>query len=150
MQKEFNTEKFEKRLKNLQKYSLALIGFGLIILLFKDYDQIISDGAFITAFLDSAVFLLLGGFTYFNSKRQLTNSKGSYLNFGRNNLAFKDGRKEVLVDALEIASIEINRKNVNLKTKSGEHYTFNLENYVEVSEKKDIKANFEELKNKIV
>jgi hypothetical protein len=147
--KRYSTEKVESRIRTLKKYAIAIIGFGVLILVFKDYDQIRADGAFIGGFLDSAVFISLGVLTYFNSAKQEKRIKGSFIEFGTKGFSFKSNQIEKNLSLSDLTDIEIKLKSIELSAVDGSTYSINLDDYAQVKDKKEIKREFEAYQNQI-
>ncbi|MCZ4409492.1 hypothetical protein O3Q51_11775 [Cryomorphaceae bacterium 1068] len=145
----YSTEKVENRIKTLKKYAIAIIGFGILILAFKDYDQIRADGAFIGGFLDSAVFISLGVLTYLNSIKQEKRIKGSFIEFGNKDFSFKSNQIEKKLSLTDLSDIEIKLKSIELSASDGSEYSINLDDYAQVKDKKEIKNEFEVYRNQI-
>ncbi len=145
----YSTEKVENRIKTVKKYSIAIVAFGILILAFKDYDQIKADGAFIGAFLDSAVFISLGIWTYFNSKKQEKRINGSYIEFQPDKFSFRSNQVEKDFSLTDLTDIEIKLKSIEISAGDGSDYSINLDDYAQVKEKKEIKSQFELYRNEL-
>jgi hypothetical protein len=146
MKQNFSTEKLEKRLKFIRIISLGLILIGLILLAFNDYKNF-SNFASLGRFIDSFIFIILGLLSFIAIKKQIEVTPG-YIKILDDNLAFKSRQKEMTLNKSQIINIKIGLKEILITSVEGNIFKIYLDDYLDFSDKKEIKDRIEAFKNK--
>ncbi|NOZ46324.1 MAG: hypothetical protein GXO79_06035 [Chlorobi bacterium] len=149
MKNKFETEKFEKKLKNIRWISVLLIIVGVIKFTLEDYSNINSYRS-LGSLIDSLIFPILGIAIYISNTKKIKLIAGSYLLFENDGFAFKSRqieRKFNLKNDLE--RININLKTIELFNTENDSFVIHLDDYVEFKDKKEIKEKFKSFVNEL-
>jgi len=146
MKQNFSTEKLEKRLKFIRMSSLGLILIGIILLAFKDYKNF-NNFASLGRFIDSFIFIVLGLLSFISINKQIEITPG-YIKILDDNLSFKSRQKEMTLNKSQIINIKIGLKEILITSAEGNIFKIYLDDYLDFSDKKEIKDRIEAFKNK--
>ena len=146
MKQNFSTEKLEKRLKFIRMSSLGLILIGIILLAFKDYKNF-NNFASLGRLIDSFIFIVLGLLSFISINKQIEITPG-YIKILDDNLSFKSRQKEMTLNKSQIINIKIGLKEILITSAEGNIFKIYLDDYLDFSDKKEIKDRIEAFKNK--
>lgn len=150
MKKKFVTEKLEKKLKFIRSISILLIIVGIIKLFFEDYSEF-NSFASIGSLFDSLVFIILGIIIFLSISKRMTLVSGSYIWFEEDKMSFKSRKLEKKFESFsEINSVDIKLKTIEIYDSNENQLTFYMDDYVDYSDKKEIKLIFLEIQKEII
>ena len=146
MNKKFEIEKSEQRLKFAKIMSVGLVIVGVITLLAEDYSDF-KDFRSIGRFLDNSLFFILGLVVFVTSSRRLSKIAGSYVLFENEGFSFKSRQIEKKFERVsDIKTIEIKLKTIEICDTNNNHFIIYIDDCNQYSDKKDIKENFRRIK----